>query len=142
MKSVYNTFLRAIMKTFIILHLYLKIRVINGLGKYTFFGEVWYQFIHIKIKVELAFESVRFFKNIFLFFYLKKNSLNTKCSKILLWNLLVKEFIFCPQYNRVSSSKFFDQRGWLGGGGTRAPPNNEILDILVISHDLSKRSVI
>ena len=43
MKSVYNTVLRAIMKTLIILRLYLKIRVINGLGKYkTFFDDVWY----------------------------------------------------------------------------------------------------
>ena len=72
MKSVYNTILRAIIKKFIILHLYLKIRVINGLGKYTtFFDNVWYYFIHMKSKVELAFESVRFFKDVFLFFYSK-----------------------------------------------------------------------
>ena len=73
MKSVYNTILRVIMKTFIILRLYFKIRVINGLGKYTkFFDDAWYWLIHMESKVELALELIRFFKDAFLFFHLKK----------------------------------------------------------------------
>ena len=78
------------MKTFIILPLYLKIRVINGLAKYTtLFDGIWYLFIHMKSEVELAFESARFFKDVLLFFHLKQKSLNKKSSKILLQNLLV-----------------------------------------------------
>ena len=41
--------------------------------------------------MELAFESVRFFKEVLLFFHLKKNSLSTKCLKLLFRNLLVED---------------------------------------------------
>ena len=57
--------------------LYLKIRI-NGLGKYmTFFDGVWYKLIRMESKVELAFKSVRFFKDAFLFFHL--NNIQKYC---------------------------------------------------------------
>ena len=54
-----------------------------------------------------------------------------------------RRLFFWLQYNRVSPRKSFDWWVWAGGRGeTRAPPNNEILDIFVILHNLSIRSVI
>ena len=96
-------------------------------------------------KVELAFESVRFFKDVFLFFHLKQNSLNTKRSKILFRNLLVEEvYFFAFNITALRLENFLIDGIGQGGRveGTTVPPNNEILDILVIFHNLSKRSVI
>ena len=94
-------------------------------------------------KVELAFESVRFFKDISLFFHLKKNSLNTKCSKIFFRNLLVEDvYFFAFNITGFSFENFLIGGVRKGAGGTRAPPNNEILDILVVFYNLSKRSII
>ena len=103
MKSVYNTILRAIMKTFIILRLYFKIRVINGLGKYTkFFDDAWYWLIHMESKVELALELIRFFKDAFLFFHLKKFFEHKMFKNIASELVNGRRLIFCLRYNRGS----------------------------------------
>ena len=77
--------------------------------------------------MELAFESVRFFKEVLLFFHLKKNSLSTKCLKILFRNLLVEDvYFFCfnitgfPLENLlIATSQKIGQieKGGQGGGG-------------------------
>ena len=74
MKSVYNTILRAIMETFIILRLYFKIRVINGLSKYTkFFDDAWHWLIHMESKVELENIASELVNGRRLIFYLRYN---------------------------------------------------------------------
>ena len=74
-------------------------------------------------KVELVFESVRFFKDISLFFHLKKNSLNTKCSKIFFRNLLVEDvYFFAFNITGFSFENFFIGGGRKGGRGDKGTP--------------------
>ena len=74
-------------------------------------------------KVGLAFESVRFFKDIFLFFHLKKNSLNTRCSKIFFRNLLVEDVCFFAfKITGFPFENFFIGGGGKGGRGDKGTP--------------------